>query len=77
VESRIKDNGGRRFGTERREFSYTVHVPERREGEDRRNGFDRRNRFNQRSSIHGRRHMDVAWNVRIFYESLSLKGGNC
>ena len=36
------DNGGRRCGSERRNFSYTVHIPERRRGEDRRCGDDRR-----------------------------------
>ncbi|MFO7707736.1 MAG: hypothetical protein R6V84_06155 [Desulfobacterales bacterium] len=30
------DNGGRRSGAERRKFSYTLHVPERRSGSDRR-----------------------------------------
>ncbi len=36
------DNGGRRSGLERRTFSYTYHVPERRSGIDRRSGYDRR-----------------------------------
>jgi hypothetical protein len=36
------DNGGRRSGLERRNFSYTVHVPERRSGTDRRAHDDRR-----------------------------------
>jgi hypothetical protein len=30
------DNGGRRSGVERRKFSYTLHLPERRTGGDRR-----------------------------------------
>jgi len=38
----IDDNGGRRSGIERRELSYTTHIPERRSGKDRRNGLDRR-----------------------------------
>ena len=43
----IIDNGGRRKNGDRRTFSYTVHIPERRCGEDRRTGKDRRqhNRF--------------------------------
>jgi hypothetical protein len=73
VEIRMRDNGGRRCGVDRREFDYTLHIPERRERKDRRAVLDRRNRFNQRSSIHGRRHMDTTWNIRIFYESLALK----
>jgi len=36
------DNGGRRSGGDRRNYSYTVHIPERRTGEERRSGEDRR-----------------------------------
>ena len=36
------DNGGRRSGGDRRNYSYTLHIPERRDGNDRRNGEDRR-----------------------------------
>jgi hypothetical protein len=36
------DNGGRRSGEERRQFSYLMHIPERRSGKERRSGFDRR-----------------------------------
>jgi len=36
------DNGGSRLGFERRQFTYIVHIPERRSGRDRRSGFDRR-----------------------------------
>jgi len=38
----LHDNGGRRTGIERREFSYNEYFPERRSGKDRRNGKDRR-----------------------------------
>ena len=38
----MDDNGGTRFGTERRKFHYTAHIPEKRSGRDRRRGFDRR-----------------------------------
>ena len=38
----IKDNGGRRLGIDRRQFSYNLHIPERRSGKDRRSGHDRR-----------------------------------
>ncbi len=34
--------GGRRTCIERRQFSYIVHVPERRSGKDHRSGLDRR-----------------------------------
>jgi hypothetical protein len=42
------DSGGRRSGTDRRQFSYDVHIPERRRGQDRRSGLDRRNGFDRR-----------------------------
>jgi hypothetical protein len=32
----------RHIGFDRRQFSYTLHIPERRSGMDRRSGFDRR-----------------------------------
>jgi len=37
-----KDNGGRRSGHDRRQYSYSVHIPERRNGPERRSGQDRR-----------------------------------
>ena len=46
--SLLVDNGGRRSGIERREFSYDSHIPERRSGKDRRCGLDRR--LKQRTS---------------------------
>jgi hypothetical protein len=39
----LNDNGGRRWGVERRRFDYTACIPERRSGRDRRSGQDRRN----------------------------------
>ena len=36
------DNGGRRKNEDRRQFTYTVHIPERRNGSDRRKSADRR-----------------------------------
>jgi hypothetical protein len=41
-EINIADNGGRRKNSDRRQFSYTCHIPERRSGNDRRAGEDRR-----------------------------------
>jgi hypothetical protein len=38
----IRDNGIRRLGLDRREFSYDMHIPERRSDIDRRSGLDRR-----------------------------------
>jgi len=36
------DKGGRRCGNDRRGYTYTLHIPERRTGDDRRRGEDRR-----------------------------------
>lgn len=38
----LPDNGGRRSGVDRRQFSYTAHIPERISGKERRSGVDRR-----------------------------------
>ena len=48
------DNGGRRTGIKRREFSYTNHVPNRRTEGDRRNGVDHRSGSERRNDT-GRR----------------------
>ena len=42
VASFITDNGGKRLGLDRREFSYDEHSPERRSDKDRRSGLNRR-----------------------------------
>jgi hypothetical protein len=36
------DNGGRRCGGDCRNYSYSLHIPERRSGRERRSGMDRR-----------------------------------
>ena len=43
------DNGGRRLGIDRRQYSYTGHIPARRSDEGRRSGFDRRSGSNRRN----------------------------
>jgi hypothetical protein len=43
----IHDCGGRRSGSDRREFSYTYHIPERRSGDGQRCAIERRNIFNR------------------------------
>ena len=45
----LSDRGGRRIGIERRRFSYSEHIPERRCGEDRRTGTDRRSGADRRT----------------------------
>jgi hypothetical protein len=43
------DTGGRRIGIDRRDFSYTNYLPNRRIGEDRRSGVDRRRGIERRN----------------------------
>jgi hypothetical protein len=38
----LLDNGGRRLGVDRRQFSYFIHISERKSGKERRSGLDRR-----------------------------------
>ena len=45
----VKDNGGRRIGIDRRNFSYTKHIPNVRMQEDRRRGVDPRSGLERRS----------------------------
>ncbi len=42
MSAKLKDNGGRRSGIDRRQFSYLVHIPERRSGQQRQSEIDRR-----------------------------------
>ncbi len=42
VNTSCNDRGGRRKKADRRQFSYTFHIPERRSGSDRRNHDERR-----------------------------------
>jgi hypothetical protein len=44
----LSDNGGRRSGIDRRFFSYSIHIPERRSDIDRRCNKDRRKRIERR-----------------------------
>jgi hypothetical protein len=44
------DNGGRRSGIDRRKFTYSDHIPERRLGKERRSGLDRRTGTDRRFS---------------------------
>ena len=49
------DNDGRRSGAERRNFSYTYYIPERRNGQDRRMGRDRRMSLRPKNSFYTRK----------------------
>ena len=46
----VKDNGGRRIGIDRRNFSYTKHIPNGRTQEDRRRGVDSRSGLERRNN---------------------------
>jgi len=48
ITSELIDNGGRRIGVKRREFSYTNHLPNGRSEKDRRGGVDRRSGLERR-----------------------------
>ena len=48
------DNGGRRTGGDRRKFSYSGHIPERRSGDERRCGEDRRKRIDFETAVEQR-----------------------
>lgn len=47
-ELKMADNGGSRIGIDRRQFNYSIYIPEKRSGRDRRKGFDRRGSIAQR-----------------------------
>jgi hypothetical protein len=51
----LKDNGGRRLDIDRRQFSYTNYIPDRRLCENRRACIDRRNSMDQRRGTDRRR----------------------
>jgi hypothetical protein len=48
MESFINDNGGRRSGVDRREFEYSVYIPDQRSNKEKRKELDRR--LKQRTS---------------------------
>ena len=51
----IRDNGGRRSGIERRYYSYSGHIPERRCGFDRRKLEDRRQAAPEQQDVERRK----------------------
>jgi len=50
----VIDNGGRRSGIGRRQFSYSDYIPDRRIGKDQRSGSDRRSGLDRRRQIERR-----------------------
>ena len=55
MESRPPDNGGRRSGVDRRQFSYSSCIPERRVESDRRSDTDRRGDVDRREGVERRK----------------------
>ena len=49
--SALRDNGGRRFGFDRRRYCYSFYMPERRSGIDLRNGTDRRKSIRLKANL--------------------------
>ena len=47
----LRDNGGRRFGFDRRRYCYSIYLPERRFGIDRRSGIDRRKSIRLKTTL--------------------------
>ena len=56
IHHELIDNGGRRSGFERRRFSFTYYIPERRSNNDRRSGQDRRSSINKKNENRTERH---------------------
>ena len=57
----LHQNGGRRSGIERRQFSYTQHIPEQRSAKDRRRGNDRRKNPEHRNNSNRQGHFALSF----------------
>jgi hypothetical protein len=61
----FSDSGDRRSRTDRRQFSYDSHIPERRRGQDRRSVQNRRSGLDRRSGIDRRRRKELLSATRL------------
>ena len=59
MELKPRDDGGRRSGIDRRQFSYSSHIPERRTSADQRGGLERRSGVERRGGVDRRRTFHV------------------
>ena len=59
MEFSARDNGGRRSGIDRRQFSYSKHIPERRSEGERRSGPERRSGLERRGGVERRRTLNL------------------
>jgi len=57
------DSGGRRLGIDRRQFSYTDHIPDGRINKDRRSGIERRSDLDRRSGKDRRSDKFITMNI--------------
>jgi len=64
ITSELIDNGGRRIGLKRREFSYTNHLPNGRSEKDRRSGVDRRSGLERRKDRDRRNGMIIVKKIQ-------------
>lgn len=71
----IRDNAGRRAGMDRRHYSYSGHIPERRCGIDRRTKEDRRQKLRVINSKKEETNQDKrkVWNTMYSSEAQSSK----
>ena len=64
ITSELIDNGGRRIGVKRREFSYVNHLPNGRSEKDRRSGVDRRTGLERRKDRDRRNGMIIVKKIQ-------------
>ena len=64
ITSELIDNGGRRIGLKRREFSSTNHLPNGRSDKDRRSGVDRRSGLQRRKDRDRRNGMIIVKKIQ-------------
>ena len=68
------DNNGQRSGMDRRNFTYTVNIPEKRSGEDRRRNKDQRPCLEDKIEwIWDDRHPANVGNCQLEYKQLQLR----
>jgi hypothetical protein len=69
----LPDNGGRRSGIDRRRFSYSAHIPERRRGIERRSGRDRRQLLGLKGKTRNKSWASLAKEGRRVERRIALK----
>lgn len=75
IDAGLRDNGGRRSSIDRRRFSYSGHIPERRSGEDRRIDLDRRMGIDRRCDPDRRSGIDRRTGRAQVIDLLNVRSG--